>query len=429
MALLLNSSLAYLRSKSNLLQHIQARFRGNPEEHRLSSSSNEWLEHDKKNDSALSARFAKIFCGVLSDEDCEYVIKHKQSVIPHEIMDCLLGLEICYDLEQKDSVLNISKNFSSLVYTLGSENWHFMRGFYLKLAHHFSPSVRTIMASSLAEIAKIIGTELTEQDLLTLFESYLRDDADVRAGLVKNLSEFFKIVSEEVRERLIIQLSGFMEIEVHRNWRIRFELSRECIQLCRLLSPHQVNEYIAPLSMLLANDSIADVRLQGVELLAEIVAIFICSDAPISYVQSLLDDSRRSFMKSNSYRRRQSWGNFMQAILQKNLLHNEQFMLLFEDDLIEVSRDKISFVRLTTCQIARYIEHEVLVKYERVLERIVSLAFFDDDLEVQLQARIILDAVDPDSNEIDLTEWKRKVKERENTMWEEIKEFHRKRNV
>jgi hypothetical protein len=49
------------------------------------------------------------------------------------------------------------------------------------------------MASSIAEIAKIIGTELTEQDLLTLFESYLRDDADVRAGLVKNLSEFFKV--------------------------------------------------------------------------------------------------------------------------------------------------------------------------------------------------------------------------------------------
>uniref|UniRef100_A0A914CDJ6 Uncharacterized protein n=1 Tax=Acrobeloides nanus TaxID=290746 RepID=A0A914CDJ6_9BILA len=181
------------------------------------------------------------------------------------------------------------------------------------------------------------------------------------------------------------------------DWRRRAELSNVGMKLCHRLSPSQVSDYIAPLSKLLVIDPVAEVRSKGLELLAEIVAMFAFSDAPSS---SLLNESRRSFLQSDSYRRRQSWGKFMQIILKKKLMNTKQFMLFFEDDLIAISQDKVVFVRLTTCQIALCAEVNHLVKYNKVIERISSLAHGDNDSEIRLQAGIVLRIINTDYKEL-----------------------------
>lgn len=135
-----------------------------------------------------------LLCGPLTDDEKEYIKEHKHEIVPFEVVECILALELFYDIEKKEEVTNLAKNFSSLVSTLGRENWEFMKGFYQKLANHFHPSIRAILAESIHEVANILGEEHTGRDLLPLFEGFYRDNEDVRFGMVTHLFDFYLVV-------------------------------------------------------------------------------------------------------------------------------------------------------------------------------------------------------------------------------------------
>lgn len=53
--------------------------------------------------------------------------------------------------------------------------------------------MRQTLACSLHEIASIIGPELTQQDLIHPFNSFIDDIDKVKIGLLKNLAKFLKV--------------------------------------------------------------------------------------------------------------------------------------------------------------------------------------------------------------------------------------------
>lgn len=60
------------------------------------------------------------------------------------------------------------------------------------------------MACSLHEIAKIIGKELAESDLLDVLENILKDTNDeVKYGAIENLASFMEIFDDERKENLM----------------------------------------------------------------------------------------------------------------------------------------------------------------------------------------------------------------------------------
>lgn len=81
-----------------------------------------------------------------------------------------------------------SFNFPAFIYTLGQEEWERFRKVYLKLAKFNEPRIKKTLAYSIHELAKLLGPEITEEDLLPIIEKYLKDSLnEVKVGALKNL--------------------------------------------------------------------------------------------------------------------------------------------------------------------------------------------------------------------------------------------------
>ena len=76
--------------------------------------------------------------------------------------------------------------------TLGRERWAEIRGAYDMLAHSVHWKVRRSLACSLHEMARILGSELAEADLVPVFQEMLGDADEVSIGVVNNLAAFMR---------------------------------------------------------------------------------------------------------------------------------------------------------------------------------------------------------------------------------------------
>lgn len=84
-----------------------------------------------------------------------------------------------------------SFNFPAFIYTLGRENWETFRKIYLKLAKFNDQKIKKTLAHSIHELARILGTEITEQDLVPVMERFLKDSSsEIKVGSLKNLHVF-----------------------------------------------------------------------------------------------------------------------------------------------------------------------------------------------------------------------------------------------
>ena len=66
--------------------------------------------------------------------------------------------------------------------------------FYSHLYSHLQWKIRRVLAFSLHELAKVVGTENMCADILPVFEEYCTKDIDdVKIGAMSHLAEFFEV--------------------------------------------------------------------------------------------------------------------------------------------------------------------------------------------------------------------------------------------
>ena len=95
---------------------------------------------------------------------------------------------------------------------------------YKKLAEDNNWKVRQTLAYSIHEIAIILGTELTQAELVPIFDSLIKDVDEIRMGIVSNLSKFLRVLSLDYRKLYMPKLNDFLKMDNQRNWRFRNEL-------------------------------------------------------------------------------------------------------------------------------------------------------------------------------------------------------------
>jgi serine/threonine-protein phosphatase 4 regulatory subunit 1 len=91
-------------------------------------------------------------------------------------------------------------NFPAVLYTLGPRAWPKLQPVYDQLVKDPRAKVRRTLAFSLHEIAKILGPELTEKELVSVLYHFMKDVNEVREGVNATLPKFIKMLSPESRE-------------------------------------------------------------------------------------------------------------------------------------------------------------------------------------------------------------------------------------
>lgn len=104
----------------------------------------------------------------------------------------------------KDVCYHASFNFPAFVYVFGADEWPRFQSLYHKLTKINDLRIKKTLSASIHELAKILGPQYTEQDLLPCMERFLKDKVlEIKLGALKNLHIFLQEVSIEKREIFI----------------------------------------------------------------------------------------------------------------------------------------------------------------------------------------------------------------------------------
>lgn len=203
-----------------------------------------------------------------SDESCNLDAKNGQEIVPQELISYYVSMadpEQCVDMGA-EIPHHCAFSFPAVALTLGKENWHYLKKAYQSLSSAKHWKVRRTLASSIHEIAMILGEELTATDLVPIYDGFIKDLDEVRIGVLKHLATFLKILKPTDRCQYLPRLSDFLATDNEWNWRFREELATQLLEIVSLFSPSDVAQSIAPLSFQLLVDKVAAVRTIALEL-------------------------------------------------------------------------------------------------------------------------------------------------------------------
>lgn len=164
-------------------------------------------------------------------------------------------------------------NFPAVVMTAGADFWDtHLRETYLNLTKDYQIKVRCTFAHSLHDIARIIGPERTERDLVQIFALYLMDLDDVKQGVLEHLADFLGTLAVSSRNEYIPILAEVWD-GVATNWHLRNILARQLREISLLFDASRVVEHVLPLVVRACHDEFAAVRQTGVSVFPVILDV------------------------------------------------------------------------------------------------------------------------------------------------------------
>ncbi|KAJ1367088.1 hypothetical protein KIN20_027939 [Parelaphostrongylus tenuis] len=291
-----------------------------------------------------------------------------QRIVPQELVDNFMGMVLPSGMVDSDINRHCAHNFPAVAYTLGRANWPQLRETYNKLATDDQLRVRVTIANSIHEMAAIVGSRHTDDDLLPVFHAYREDEFEVRVGLLKHLFEFYKCLSPETRKCMIDALPQFMPMDnslLNGNWRYRYEFVKQCNKLCEMYGIEEINRTMSAIALTLANDRVAEVRKEAVSLLSKILARLVDhewsnltngvetnphSSSSTSLSELFVHDLVSGFANTQKWTRRQTFVFVCERVLKDHSLSREQFRFFLLPHLLSMASDDVVNVRIAVCR-------------------------------------------------------------------------------
>ncbi|XP_048263766.1 serine/threonine-protein phosphatase 4 regulatory subunit 1 isoform X2 [Bombus terrestris] len=273
-----------------------------------------------------------------------------QEIVPQHLIDSFLSMaepEQCSgDMSPGDIPHHCAFSFPAVVLTLGRENWPYLKQAYQSLASANQWKVRRTLASSIHEIAIILGEELTITDLVPIYDGFIKDLDEVRVGILKHLATFLKILKPTVRLQYLPRLKEFLTTDNEWNWRFREELATQLLDIVNLFDPADVDRFIVPLALDLLRDKYAAVRYVALSLMTQIVAHLSDNRRLVKALFRKL----KSLVYARKWVRRQTFAFVCANLISKNAISGDRFSQEMLPTLLEISSDKVPNVRLVVAR-------------------------------------------------------------------------------
>ncbi len=117
-------------------------------------------------------------------------------------------------------------NFPAVLYCYGSDHWSKLKEIYANLANDENSRVKQSILSSFHEVAKILGPQILEEDLLTLYDGFLsHKNNEVRTRAINNLPNLICLMKPKTKERYLKYLTLYDCVSVAKlKWRNKSEV-------------------------------------------------------------------------------------------------------------------------------------------------------------------------------------------------------------
>lgn len=238
-------------------------------------------------------------------------------------------------------------NFPAVLLTLGPARWAEVRDAFHTLVKDLQWKVRRTLAYSLHEVAKILGPEQTESELLGTLDLFLRDLDEVKVGAVRGLAAFMSVVSITVRRTYLPVL---MEINADSvNWRLRKLVAKQLGEVAVLFAPVDIHQYILPLASQLYRDPVWSVRRACAAGVAKLLLSVATDEAIAEGARSNLIELAHSTLFSE----RQTFASLCFPVVAELA---PEFFQPYYPHLMALARDPVANVRLEAGRVVALLE-------------------------------------------------------------------------
>lgn len=315
----------------------------------------------------------------------------KDNVVPNKLLFYFLkNLLSNYGSSVYHADINCICAFSlpAVALTLGRENWPCLRFAFNVLVMGMNSNIKLILASSLHELAKIVGPFYTNLDILPALLAFMRHSDEIRERILKNLSPLVNSFEKNDQNKILRKLPAFYKLDNEYNWRFRVDFIKQFIELVPLYDKQkQFSQIIMPMIFSLLEDKVAEVRKCSIPLLVVTIQHFYDANKKVlisgRLKESILDQVHYKFCQSKKWTFRQLYILICENIVQSVALPVDTFREKLLSPLLALAKDKVINVRLT---LSRVLASELFHKYfetGRDLADTIELLSGDEDKDVR----------------------------------------------
>ncbi|KAL0947025.1 hypothetical protein HGRIS_013168 [Hohenbuehelia grisea] len=248
--------------------------------------------------------------------------------------------------------LTCAFNYPAVAMTLGKDRWGDLREAYLELAENRAGKVRRTLAASIGALARIIGAEHAERDLLAVWWDALKcPDEDVRGRAVECAREFMQELGEATRVQVLQGLLDGWNAGSFRDWRERETIAKMLGGIAVLVKESDAKS-LRSLLMKGLEDNVAAIREAAVSSLPVIYRVYSTAES----VRRDLHDDVVSLSRASNYRKRMTFIACKQALITPS--KEGQAAVVADDEfwssLAHLADDTIVGVRIGLARLVGY---------------------------------------------------------------------------
>ncbi|BGP21075.1 hypothetical protein JCM10213_007593 [Rhodosporidiobolus nylandii] len=234
-------------------------------------------------------------------------------------------------------------NLPAVILTLGATGWPALRDMHRTLCQDRVEKVRQSLASSLFEVARIIGPEQADQSLLEPLGWFLKDVDNIQAAVVENLPSLMRSFSPQGGMHALVKLNeAWGEIRL---WRQREYAAKQLQEVGPPLMQEDGADAVLGVLVKAFKDPVAAVREQAVQAIPPLVEASLSHHSSRNKLFAFL----HVFATDSSYRNRSVYVSCALACVVANIsrdLLEEHFL----ENLTSLARDKVVSVRIAVAR-------------------------------------------------------------------------------
>ena len=281
--------------------------------------------------------------------------------------------EIKKELSEENMGYYFAYNFPAILYCYGSEHWPELKSIYIDFCFETDIKIRRSIVVSFHEISKIIGQNITENELLPIYDTFLNSNDKIEKNLsIRYLPKILMQVSKEKKKRYFKYLEAasiFIDnigSKVRNfnfiNWKNKLDVIEGILCYYNLYDNDIIYKSIFPQCISFCLDDIYKVRKTSSKVLASLIEYLYNIDYKKEKLFKLID----SFALHRKFHQRINFVKMCNIFLKNKKLYEEKISKLLND---LVDHERIIDVRICLSKVLKRIigsDKEILYKDQNI---------------------------------------------------------------
>ena len=261
-----------------------------------------------------------------------------------ELLDFYVNTISNLSSSKKDNKLIIQKcayNFPAVLQFFGAESWPKLKPCFIKMANEKDEKIKMPLGAAMGEISNILGSELTESDLLEYVDKFFKSssqNSELKIKILNSLPSIIKNINSN-KKNSYLEFIKYMIGNKDDKWRKRVTYCKIIGKFNGTYSDNIIYKRVFPIAINFCFDDVAQVRSISAKKNSRLILQL------ISGKEEYRDKTMKiikSFAQSINFRYRQLF-----VYMCKHLFGNEEvFKTYIADLLLDLAYDNITNVKI-----------------------------------------------------------------------------------